>query len=135
MGSPGGPARFGGTTQQLITAEADVDVKASEGITPLHVAVLNDRHAAIAMLLQARADATIQNLTGDTALHLAAKHGFLQCTELLLKCPGCTDLRNGAWFTPEDVARQANHSLIAQMIQDRRQASLREQTDLAEEVA
>lgn len=121
--APPNTARFGSVTQLLISARSNLDAQGSESHAPIHLAVLNDRHAGLAMLLQSKADAEIQNVTGDTALHLAARHGSLQCTELLLRHHCTPGIRNGANFTPEDVAQQANHTLIAQMIQEHMQTS------------
>ncbi len=59
-------------TRELLGREAPVNVRNSDGDTPLHLAVSDDMHACkfSEILLKKNADPKIQNEEGQTPLHL-----------------------------------------------------------------
>ncbi|MBM3886810.1 hypothetical protein FJ364_02665 [Candidatus Dependentiae bacterium] len=77
------------------TPNADFNVQDTCGNTPLHHAVTHKQDYTVLTLLQLGANAESKNSVGNTALHLAAKHGFTQILEILLnKTFIDPDLRN-----------------------------------------
>eukprot|EP00747_Dinoflagellata_sp_TGD_P066938 gnl/TRDRNA2_/TRDRNA2_155039_c0_seq1.p1 gnl/TRDRNA2_/TRDRNA2_155039_c0~~gnl/TRDRNA2_/TRDRNA2_155039_c0_seq1.p1 ORF type:complete len:389 (+),score=81.13 gnl/TRDRNA2_/TRDRNA2_155039_c0_seq1:33-1199(+) len=65
---------------------------------------------AAEMLLRYRADACARNAAGDTALHVAARFGFVTATTLLLRAGADPSLRNGQGDAPEAVAVRAGRT-------------------------
>ena len=58
--------------------KADVNAKASDGLTPLHLAASNDKKDVVELLLAKGADNK-----GETPLHLAVDNGKQDVAELL----------------------------------------------------
>jgi ankyrin repeat protein len=62
-----------GHAEKLIEAGADVNAKATNGDTPLHVAVRTGKDQLVALLLSKNADLYAANAEGETPLDTAAK--------------------------------------------------------------
>lgn len=88
----------------LQCCNAAVDVRDSEGETPLHSCVINeydplgmkskdDYTETVKVLLNHGANANIRNARGETALHLAARNEFQKIIEVLVLA-GCDPLIN-----------------------------------------
>ena len=74
----------------LLAGGANIDVKDSDGNTPLHVAAEASKGAAVMALLEAGAGVDKENGEGFTPLHHAAYYGLPEIVEMVL-VPG-TDL-------------------------------------------
>jgi len=87
------------------------------GMTPLHMAALNNEHGAVQLLLAKGADPNAQDDLGATPLHYAAKHGALDVVLLLLGSganPLIKDARKGA--TALEWAVNEGNEGIAQVL-------------------
>jgi ankyrin repeat protein len=62
-----------------------LDIQNNELYAPLHIAVLMNQAGMVRRLVVAGATTDIRDLEGNTPLHLAAKRGFLDCAEALLR--------------------------------------------------
>ena len=69
----------------LLNAGADVNAKDKKGMTPLFLAVAQDKFDAALKLLQFKANASLQMDDGSTALFAAAMKGNRKMMELLLE--------------------------------------------------
>ncbi|KAL2132753.1 hypothetical protein VTI74DRAFT_3408 [Chaetomium olivicolor] len=68
----------------LLQYNAPVNVRDSQGRTPLHLAVLHDREALAKLLLQHGADVNTRDSAGRTALHYAIDNGLATIVAVLL---------------------------------------------------
>lgn len=57
----------------------------------------------------------LQNVMGDTPLHLAAHHGHLEVARLLLSAGADISLRNNDGAKPEDIASNSALRNVIQM--------------------
>ena len=78
-----------------------------KGYTPLHIAVLSDRLAAAAYLLERRANPNTRTRVGQTPLHLAAQIGSWPMVQLLLTNRANVEAANSALETPLLTAARA----------------------------
>mmetsp|Transcript_29014 Transcript_29014/g.48750 ORF Transcript_29014/g.48750 Transcript_29014/m.48750 type:complete len:782 (-) Transcript_29014:384-2729(-) len=99
-------------------------VHPESGYSPLHVAVFRCKLAAVAALLDQfrgtlRLD--LQDLNGDTALHIAAKQGYVEITSVLCDEDSCDPqaVRNKRQQLPLDVARSHRVFQLIQICQRR----------------
>jgi ankyrin repeat protein len=69
----------------LLSAGADIDLPSSEGYTPLYVAVQDNSHACLRLLLEKGADYRIHSLKGGSILHMAAACGDVTSLSILAK--------------------------------------------------
>lgn len=80
-------AAIGGSSEAVavvLAAGANVNTQSSNGATPLHWAVLNDRPAAVTQLLSSmKCDLELRNQDGRTALDLGERYGNMACVALL----------------------------------------------------
>ena len=78
--------------------------------TPLHYCAGFGHHSCTKALLYSaehqsyELDLSATNSKGDSALHLAAKHGFLDNVKLLLEYGASTSVKNQNGEKPSDVA-------------------------------
>jgi ankyrin repeat protein len=80
---------------------ANVDVSNVRGVTPLHAAVLNKNIALVDWLVRKGANPSLQNLTGDSALHDAARAESPEFLTALLKSKKVkVDVENTLATTP-----------------------------------
>lgn len=91
--------------QMLITAGADLDPRqVPRGLTPLYYEPMIARESVIRILLEAGADPSIQDMSGDTILHRATIHNFANVVRLLLEFGVDITVRNVHGYTPVLVA-------------------------------
>jgi len=69
----GGPA-VTALARMLVERGADVDAQSTEGVTALMIAAANDNGPMLGFLLARRADPSIRNRRGETALDIARKY-------------------------------------------------------------
>ncbi|XP_014278502.1 putative ankyrin repeat protein RF_0381 [Halyomorpha halys] len=101
----------------LLDNGADVEAKGSYGVTSLIAAVFTGNEDKVEALLNrgASVDAT-DDARGNTALHLAAKKGYLKIAEILLKHGHKIDIKNNDGKTPLDEAIEGRHSSIINLL-------------------
>ncbi|MBL8018594.1 MAG: ankyrin repeat domain-containing protein, partial [Leptospirales bacterium] len=85
--------------ENLIAKGADVNEQAT--VSPLMAASDNGQTSAVALLLKKGARVNDRaDLNGMTALHFAARKGFLEIVELLLKSGADIEISDNGGFTP-----------------------------------
>ena len=90
----------------LLASGADVNTTTPEGITPLHVAALNNKLSAVELLLTNGAKIDAQDTQyGASPLHLAAHLGYKEIVELLLKHGASLGLKDKNGRIPLDTAK------------------------------
>ncbi|XP_066139180.1 putative ankyrin repeat protein RF_0580 [Euwallacea fornicatus] len=92
----------------LVEHGADLNVRSSDGFTPLHCACHKNNMDSVQRLLlhKKRLDINARGTMGsrDTALHGAVKKGHLNIIKILIKNGADTSIKNGAGMTPIEVA-------------------------------
>lgn len=83
---------------------ATIEFTDSNGNTPLLLACKHGHHKILSLLLSCSANIRARNLDDDSALHMALKHGNLDCCKILLKSGLDSDIMNKAGYKPSDVA-------------------------------
>ncbi|GFY68105.1 ankyrin-3 [Trichonephila inaurata madagascariensis] len=73
------------STKELSCVEEDIDYQGVNGITALHVAVVNRDKNRINVLLEKGFDVLKVTMDGNTALHTAAINGYADIAEIILK--------------------------------------------------
>ncbi|KAJ1455351.1 hypothetical protein M885DRAFT_520251 [Pelagophyceae sp. CCMP2097] len=111
-------------TQLLLEHHADVLARDARGRTAAHVAASGTKEGAysvLALLLDAAQDDVLDardHATGDTPLHVAARHGARQCAELLLQTAALATALNAAGHTPRDAAIHAGRYEVAHLVRE-----------------
>ena len=84
----------------------------------LALATKSNFHKIVQLLVDAGVDTTFQDEQGETALHVAARFGFVACMEALLVGPKCAlELREKTFgWTPLFVAAVDGHDLIVELL-------------------
>jgi len=70
-----------------------LDIQNNELYAPLHIAVLMNQPTMVRRLIIAGAINDIRDMEGNTPLHLAAKRGYLECAEALLRSISVEELK------------------------------------------
>uniref|UniRef100_A0A673NJN2 NF-kappa-B inhibitor zeta-like n=1 Tax=Sinocyclocheilus rhinocerous TaxID=307959 RepID=A0A673NJN2_9TELE len=78
-----------------------LDIKDSEGKTPLHIAAQKNQHFMVADLVSLGANINVKDPYGKTCLHLSAENGYIRVLEVLKGL-----MRNGVYINLEE--RDAN---------------------------
>ncbi|EKF27788.1 hypothetical protein MOQ_008477 [Trypanosoma cruzi marinkellei] len=98
--------------RELLHAGADVNAKNLAGLTPFHMACLNESEKntlLLELLLESGCDANVRTAEGETAAHMcAADDMYFRSIEFLYHVGGDFSAKafvGGAWSTPIDVAR------------------------------
>jgi ankyrin repeat protein len=117
MAATGGSAEI---LQMLEEKGAKLDVKTTDGMSPLWMASLRAHSEAIKFFLDHNTETDIIDpLTGNTLLHLVASSGTVETFSMLHKTKGCADAitkRNKAGDTPFHIAVRKNSLEVASYI-------------------
>lgn len=93
---------------------ASVDL---EGRTPLHWAAATDAGWCVTLLLRERScDVNALDRRKQTPLHLAAAAGHEEAARLLVEHGAAFELRDVDGLTPDDLARMAGNSAVANLL-------------------
>ena len=90
--------------EALLAGVCDINRIYSTGLTPLMIASEKDHDEVLKKLILAGANLGLQNLNGETALHLAATHNTIQCGILLAEGGASVRTKNNLSQTPFDLA-------------------------------
>jgi ankyrin repeat protein len=117
-------AAIAGDTAALAAALKDgakiegLDQRTSQnGRRALNWAAINNRPAAIRLLLAHGAQLEATNLTGFTALHHAAEYGSVDAARVLLAAGADPKHTNFEGMTPLARARQEGHREVAELLE------------------
>ncbi|XP_014230447.1 serine/threonine-protein phosphatase 6 regulatory ankyrin repeat subunit A-like [Trichogramma pretiosum] len=99
----------------LDNADNQIDAKTKSGDTPLHVAVKSGSKRIVRLLLKRRADFTIQNSQGQTALHLAVAANDEETCQLVLSSYNDDDYYSALTDPNPSDARGLSHFHVACM--------------------
>ncbi len=80
-----------------------VDSRCDNGLTPLHIATLFHRQAAVELLLSAGADVSLGDAEGNVPLHMAAFLGYTDLVSSLLAAGADPTVRNQRGFNAMDL--------------------------------
>jgi len=72
------------TVALLVGAKADLNLKDTEGDSPLHTAIINKKSNIVLILCQAKADLNIKNADDVKPLHLAAGQNDINTVQVLM---------------------------------------------------
>jgi len=98
---------------------ADVNEKNEEGSrTPLTIAAMYERVAAIKALIDAGADVNVKNRDGNTPLHIAARDGRTEAIKALIQANADVNAKDYIGRTPlHNAARDGHTEAIKALIQ------------------
>ena len=105
--------------QSLLDRQADVNARAADQSTPLHLATSNGHLQCIELLLDHRANVNARSADYSTPLHLAANNGHHQCIEPLLDRGASINARDSADDTPLHRAAKRAHNRCVELLLDR----------------
>ncbi len=100
---------------RLLKLGSPIDVRSDEGTTPLIDAVQDEKLQQVAFLLKNGADPNAQDHRGFTALHRSCEMGFLEISEVLLRC-GASARIEVEGHTPRSLAEGREHQHIIDLI-------------------
>ena len=103
----------------LIDLGADVNAqRTGDKVAPLFFAAYWNNYMAIRLLLERGADSNIQNVDGDSPLHISVSKGFFKVSQLLIEA-GCNiNLRNKCHQTPLYIAVKNGHKRLTRLLLD-----------------
>lgn len=101
---------------EQIKSRANLNVKDSNGMTPLLVAIDNENLTIVRLLLRAKVILDEVDKYGQTALMLAAGRGNIQVVKLLLGSHANTRLRSLSKATAFDFANENGHKEVAALL-------------------
>lgn len=105
----------------LIEKGANVNQPAKDGVTPLHVAIINNQEEIAELLIKAGAKTEmVDNTTQATPLHMAALYGRDSLTTLLLKQGAAVDATMKFGITPLLVAAEFHQPQIIKLLLDKK---------------
>jgi ankyrin repeat protein len=94
-----------------------INSKDAQGATPLHIAVQQRSHEIIAELLKANIDASIQNSSGNSALHIAIAYNDIMALKLIMdQNKGLINLQNNDGQTPLHITTLNEHIETLQLL-------------------
>jgi ankyrin repeat protein/beta-lactamase regulating signal transducer with metallopeptidase domain len=102
----------------LISQGADINVKNSNGLTPLYLASQEGRKDVVELLIDNGADINAKNNNGITPLHRAAREGHKDVVELLISRGADINVKNTRGQTPLDLAQQRGHTEIVELLKN-----------------
>ena len=100
--------------------QADVDAKAKNGLTPLHLCAQEDRVNVASVLLRARCQVDAQTKAGYTPLHVASHFGNQNMIRFLLAHGANVNAVTTAGYTPlHQAAQQGNQQIVNQLLEQK----------------
>ena len=104
--------------EECVVGGADVNARAVDGKTPLHMAVLGNRDPAVSMaLLKAGSDLSARDSSGATPLHLAARFNENPAVMAALVMAGAdANARDNSGKTSVDMARGRGLASLAALL-------------------
>ncbi|XP_015805814.3 B-cell lymphoma 3 protein homolog [Nothobranchius furzeri] len=105
----------------LLLAHKGLDIHNNLRQTPLHLAVITKQSNMVDVLLQARADPSVLDRHGQTAIHLCCEYDQRECLSVLLSFPSfssCLEIRNFEGLSPLHLAVLHGHQDLAKMLLD-----------------
>lgn len=100
----------------LVKHGAQIDVKAKNGYTPLHIAVFMGHTEVVGYLIEAGADVHTTTENGGTLLHSAVERGRREMVELLIARRVPLAERNHAGLTPLELAEERGRTEIVGLL-------------------
>lgn len=94
-----------------IESRTDKDNQIIKNSTPLHLAVFYNKVASLILLLSLGADINAKDNDGNCALHLAIKHGNIDCVRILFD-KSEKDIFNNEGKLPIDYAKMKGNELL-----------------------
>jgi ankyrin repeat protein len=117
------------TVRTYIEKGVNINQPFEQGITPLHVAVINNQEAIAELLIQSGALIQVaDHNTGATPMHLAAVYGRPNLMKLLLNKGADHNCAMKFGLTPFLLAAQFGHPQVMQLLIDTKRVNLN-QTD------
>jgi len=104
-------------TGHLIDARCNVDLQGANGLTPLHIAVKEERESVMKQLIAARCNVDPEGQNGATPLYISASLGNPFVTEMLINARCNVDPQtkdNGS--TPLHCAAIRGHAAVTKLL-------------------
>ncbi len=105
--------------RDFLAEETDVNMKKTNGWTPLHSAIYHGSVEMARLLIAAGARVDAPRSDGWTPLHLAAYHGHTGLASLLIEHGAHVNVKKDDGGTPLHLAAQGGHRELAQILLDR----------------
>jgi ankyrin repeat protein len=123
------------TVKLLLKHNADYKFRDILGRTILHAAAVNDKARVLRHILETCKDLDVdtQGDQGETALHDAARHGYIATVKVLLKFGARSDIKTKAGFTPVRLACEGGWTDILDALRKAREKELRSDKKLETE--
>ncbi|XP_069464463.1 ankyrin repeat and SOCS box protein 3 [Ambystoma mexicanum] len=105
--------------QRLIKRGCSVDVPDNRGWMPIHEAAFHNSTKCLRLLIQTASSKTYiksKTFEGETALHLSARRGGVECTKILLQAGADPNELTNEETTPLFVAVENKHSDVVQLL-------------------
>jgi hypothetical protein len=116
--------------RRLLSANADLSVRDEDGWSALHFAACRGWINIVEMLLDAKADPSVQNtdVDGSTALHVAVRRRQNECVKMLLDAQAEVSVRNNAGWTALHLAadRWGNEESVKMLLDAKADVSVQE---------
>ncbi|XP_067120069.1 26S proteasome non-ATPase regulatory subunit 10-like [Centruroides vittatus] len=101
----------------MLKCELDTDATDRNQYTLLHYAAKKNASEVIKKLLEKGCDPNAQDVTGDTALHVAAGRGFVEATSVLVKHPKIDkNVQNFGGYTPLMCAVDSGFPKVVELL-------------------
>jgi N-acetylmuramoyl-L-alanine amidase len=102
--------------EDLLTFGADVNLRMTEGITPLFIASQKGHTEIVKLLLEKGAQVDVKDTEGTTPLFIASQKGHTEIVKLLLEKGAQVDAKDTEGTTPLDAASSKGHTEIVKLL-------------------